>query len=58
MEIRKAASNDLPSVISLNNTVHKIHADAHPYIFKYPIDPSEMGLFFSQHIEVSELGVC
>jgi len=51
MEIRKATSNDIASLVSLNNTVQRIHAEAHPHIFKYPTDPQEMGLFFSQHLD-------
>lgn len=51
MEVRKATRDDIPSIVSLNNIVQRIHAEAHPHIFKYPTDPSEMGRFFSQHID-------
>lgn len=51
MEIRKAASDDIPSIVSLNNTVQRMHAEAYPHIFKFPTDPTDMGRFFSEHTD-------
>lgn len=51
MEVRKVTKDDIHLVVSLNDTVQRIHAEEHPHIFKYPTDPSEMGLFFSQVVD-------
>ncbi|MBB6217185.1 ribosomal protein S18 acetylase RimI-like enzyme [Anaerosolibacter carboniphilus] len=51
MEIRKATKSDLPTVVSLNDTVQKIHAEAHPHLFKYPVDLSALEAFFEKMID-------
>lgn len=51
MEIRKVTKDDIKAVVSLNDTVQRIHAEAHPHIFKYPTDSSELELFFSQLVD-------
>ncbi|HYF81555.1 MAG TPA: hypothetical protein VEB00_00805 [Clostridia bacterium] len=38
MEVRKVTKDDIHLVVSLNDTVQRIHAEAHPHIFKYPTD--------------------
>jgi ribosomal protein S18 acetylase RimI-like enzyme len=51
MEIRKATKSDISRLVSLNDTVQKIHAEAYPHIFKCPTNSSEIEVFFSKIID-------
>ncbi len=46
MIIKHATQDEVPEIVMLNEYVQKIHAEAHPDLFKYPTDAAEMTTFF------------
>jgi ribosomal protein S18 acetylase RimI-like enzyme len=46
MFIKQATQTEVSELVMLNDYVQKIHADAHPDLFKYPTDEAELTTFF------------
>ncbi len=51
MKIYLATENDAELLAQLNDPVQKLHAQAHPHLFKYPVDLQAVTAFFRERLE-------
>ena len=50
LSIHLATANDIGTLVGLVEPVQALHAEAHPDLFVYPIEPSEICSFFAVHV--------
>ena len=54
MRVREAIAEDADAIVAINDSVQRIHAQAHTRTFKYPADQNAVKAFFLERLAANE----